>query len=67
VLFARGFQHAVGQRVQHAAAGAGADHKIRSKGCDLFDVKQEDVFAFLVLQRSDDGVGKVKWIQESPH
>ena len=59
-------QCAIGQRIQHAVAGAGADHKVVGEGSDLFDVQQEDVFPFLVLQQVDNGVCEFKWFQESP-
>src|SRR5215207_10354766 len=60
-------EHTFGQRVEHAVAGAVADHKIICKGCDVLDVEQQDVFSLFVLQRFDDFMSKVKCVQISPH
>ena len=53
VLFG-GFQHAFGERVQHAVAGAVANHEIICKGRDVLDVQKQDVFTLFVLQGGDD-------------
>jgi len=63
VFFPDDFLHRFCQRIQHAVAGAGADHEIISKGYNIFDVDQQDVFAFLVLQGVDDGTCQVKCVQ----
>ena len=57
VLFG-GFQHALGQRVEHAVTGAVAQHEVVGKGCDVFDVEKQDIFALSVLQGFDDFMGK---------
>ena len=33
-----GFKHALGERVQHAVAGAVADDEVIRKGCHVFDI-----------------------------
>ena len=48
------FEHTFGQRVEHAVTGAVADNEVIGKGCDVFDVEQQDVFALFVLQGCDD-------------
>ena len=35
---------------EHAVAGAGAQDEVVGKGCDVFDVEQEDVLAFFVFE-----------------
>ena len=67
VILFQGFQHALGERVQHAVAGAVADDEIIGKSCDLFDVEEQDVFALFVLQGIDDFMSKIKSVQVSPH
>ena len=57
VLFGR-FQHTLGQRVEHAVTGAVAQDEIVGKGCDVFDVEKQDIFALSVLQGFDDFMGK---------
>ena len=54
----RSFQHAFGKRVQHAVAGAVANDEIICKGCNVFYIEEQDVFALLVLQGADDFMGK---------
>ena len=66
VLFG-GFEHALGERVQHAVTGAVADDEIIGKSCDLFDIEEQDVFALFVLQGFDDFMGKIESVQVSPH
>jgi len=65
VLF-RGFEHALGKRVQHAVTGAITNDKIISKRCDTFDVEKQDVFALFVLQGIDDFMCKIESVQISP-
>ena len=57
---------AVGERVEHTVAGSGADHKIIGKGCDPFQVEQENVFPFFIFQGVYDFTGKFECIQISP-
>ena len=61
------FQHAFGKRVQHAVAGAVANHEIICEGRDVLDVQKQDVFALFVLQGGDDFVCKFECVQLSPH
>ena len=49
VFLLRYFQHAFGERVEHAVTGAVTDNKVISKGCDVLDVEEQDVFALSVL------------------
>jgi hypothetical protein len=49
-----GFQHTFGERVEHPVAGTVADDEIICKRRDVFDVKNQDVFALFVLQGGDD-------------
>ena len=49
-----GFQHTFCQRVEHTVTGAVTDNEIIGKRCDIFDVKEQDVFALFVLQGFDD-------------
>lgn len=48
----------VGERVEHAVAGAGADDKIVGKRNDLFQVDQDDIFPFGIFQGVYDFAGK---------
>ena len=50
VVFLGRFQYPFCKRVQHAVAGAVAEYEIIGKGCNVFDVEQQDVFALSVLQ-----------------
>ena len=61
------FQHPFGEGVEHAVACAVADDEIIGKGCDIFDVKKQDVFALFVLQGVDDFMCKIESVQISPH
>ena len=45
-----GIDGCVCEGAEHAVAGAGAQHEIVGKGCNVFDVEQEDVFAFFVFE-----------------
>ena len=65
VLF-QGLQDAFGKRVEHAVTGSAADHEIIGKGCNLFNVKKQDVFGLFVLQGFDDFMGKFESVQISP-
>ena len=66
MMRARGFEHGFGERVEHAVAGAVAQDEIICKGCNVFDIEEEDVFALFVLQGVDYRMGKVKRFQRSP-
>ncbi len=65
ILFC-GFEHRLGERVEHTVAGAVADDKIIGKGSDVFDVENQDVFTLFVLQGGDDFMGKFECVQRSP-
>jgi hypothetical protein len=57
ILFQR-FQDSFCKRVEHAVTGTAADDKIICKGCNVFDVKKQDVFPLFVLQGFDDFMSK---------
>ena len=40
VLFAHTVQNGIGQRIEHAVAGAVADDKVICEACDVFEIKQ---------------------------
>ena len=67
VLLARFVIDTVRKRVQHAVAGAGADHKVIGKGGDLLDVDQNNIFTLFIFQGFNDGTCKCKSVQNSPH
>ncbi|HLE90238.1 MAG TPA: hypothetical protein VI753_03740, partial [Anaerolineales bacterium] len=54
------------QRVQHAVAGAAANHEVICEGGDVLDVQKQDVFALFVLQGGDDFMCKFECVQLSP-
>jgi hypothetical protein len=54
VILLGGFQHSLGERVEHPVAGAVADDEIIGKGCNVFNVEKQDVFALSILQGGDD-------------
>ncbi len=66
VLGAHALQRAVCQGIQHAVAGAGADHKVIGEGRYILDVQQENVLTFLVFERIDNGMGQFEWVQAAP-
>jgi len=66
VVFFRCFKHAFGEGVEHAVACAIANDEIISEGCDIFDVKKQDVFALFVLQGIDDFMCEFECVQISP-
>jgi len=66
VIFFSGFEHAFRQRVQHTVAGAVAQYEIISKGCDILNIEQQNVFALFVLQGFDDLMCKFECVQVSP-
>ena len=63
VRFTDFFQHAVGQRIQHAIAGAGADDEIVSKIHYFLQIYQNDLLALFFFQGIDDCVSQVKRFQ----
>jgi hypothetical protein len=67
MLGANSLERAVCERVQHAIAGACAKHEVVREGGDVFDVQQQDVFAFFVFEHINYGMSKFEWVQESPH
>ncbi len=58
--------HAFGERVEHAVTRPIADDEVICKGCNIFDVEKQDVFALFVLQGFDDFMCKFKCVQKSP-
>ena len=66
VLRAHIVQRGVGQRVQHAVAGAGAQHEVVGKGGDVFNIENQNIFAFGIFKRVDNGMCQVKCVQKSP-
>lgn len=64
-LFGR-FQYTFGERVEHTVTGAVTNHKIICKRRDVFDVKEQDVFALFVLQGRDNLMCKFECVQISP-
>lgn len=67
VVVFHGFEHALGERVQHAVAGAVADDEIVGKCRDILDVEEQDVLSLFVFQGFDDLMCKVECVQVSPH
>ena len=45
-----GIDGCVSEGAEHTVAGAGAQDEIVGKGCNVFDVEQEDVLAFFVFE-----------------
>ena len=50
VCLVYGIDRCVCEGAEHAVAGAGAQDEVVCKGCDVFDVEQEDVLAFFVFE-----------------
>lgn len=44
------FDRSLGERVNHAVTGAGADNKIVSKRDDVFQVYQDNIFRFFIFK-----------------
>ena len=61
-----GFEHAFRQCVQHTVAGAVAQYEIISKGGDVLNIQQQNIFTLLILQGVDDLMGKFECVQVSP-
>lgn len=57
------FQYRIGQRVQHAVAGAGAQHEIIGERNNIFEIEQDDIFAFFIFERVDEFTSKIECIQ----
>ena len=66
VLCMRFFDHPIGQGIQHAVAGGGADDKVIREGSNLFDIQQDNIFPFFIFKGIDNGTGKFKRIQMAP-
>lgn len=66
VLLADVIDGGVGECVEHAVAGAGADNEVVGKGNDFFQVEQDDILAFCVFQGVYDFAGKFQGVQMSP-
>jgi hypothetical protein len=65
VCFGR-LQHAFGEGIEHAVAGAVAKDEIVGKRGNSLDVEEQDVFALFVLQGFDDFMSKFECVQVSP-
>ncbi len=50
VCLMHGIDGGVCEGAEHTVAGAGAQDEVVGKGCDVFDVEQEDVLAFFVFE-----------------
>ena len=66
MLFKSFFDHPIGQSVQHAVAGGGADNKVIREGSNFFYIQQDNIFAFFIFQGVDYCMCKFKCIQMSP-
>jgi hypothetical protein len=66
MFFMRFFDHSIGQSIQHAVAGGGTNNKVIREGSNLFNIQQENIFAFFIFQGIDNGTRKFKCIQMSP-
>ena len=67
LVLGQGFlDDAICQRIQHAAAGGGANNEIISKGSDPFQVQKEDIFPFFIFQGINDRMSKIQDFQNSP-
>ena len=67
VLCADGIERALSQRVQHTVTRAATEHEIIGKGSHVFYVEQENVFAFFIFQRINNGMSQFECVQKSPH
>jgi hypothetical protein len=57
----------IGQRIDHAVAGAGADDKVVGKRDNAFQVNQDNVFTLFVFKGIYDFTSKFECVQFSPH
>jgi hypothetical protein len=60
------FDHPISQCIQHAVAGGGTYYKVRCEGGNLFNIQQDNIFAFFFFQGIDYSVCKFQCIQMSP-
>jgi hypothetical protein len=60
-------EYGIGERIDHAVAGAGTDDKIISKGNNLLDIDQDDILALSIFQGIDNFASKFQCVQGSPH
>ncbi len=60
-------EHSVGERIDHAVAGAGTNDKIIGKGNNFLNVDQDNIFALFIFQGIDDFASKFQCVQGSPH
>ena len=58
--------HSIGQSVQHAAAGGGANDEVVGERSNFLNIQQNNIFPLSVFQGIDYGVCKFKCIQMSP-
>jgi hypothetical protein len=61
-----GVDGGVGEGVEHAVAGTGTQYEVVGEGCDVLDVEQENVLAFFIFERVDNGMCQFKCVQKSP-
>jgi hypothetical protein len=59
--------YGVGQCINHAVAGAGANDKIIGKGNNFLNIDQYNIFTLFIFQGVDDFASKFKCVQRSPH
>jgi hypothetical protein len=50
MIFADGFLHRLGERIQHAAACSRTDHEIIGEGCNILDIDQQNILALFIFQ-----------------
>jgi hypothetical protein len=60
------FNGGLGECVQHAVAGAGADNKIVGKRDDVFQIDQDNIFTLFVFQGVYNFTSKFQCVQISP-
>ena len=61
------FDGGFGECVDHAVTRARTDYKIVSKRDDIFQIYQDDIFAFFVFKGVYDFACKFQCVQISPH
>jgi hypothetical protein len=59
--------HGVGQRIDHAVAGASADDKIIGKGNNFLNIDQYNIFTLFIFQGVNNFASKFQCVQGSPH
>ena len=60
------FNGGLGERVQHAVAGAGTNNKIVCEGDYIFQIDQYNIFTLFVFQGVYDFTSKFECVQISP-